>query len=59
MVFDVQASSRSQPLVLLHVEDQQLCVESLSFLALEAYSSDYDQIVLVDFYSVETRRYLG
>lgn len=59
MVFDVQASSCSQPLVLLHVEDQQLGVESLSFLALEADSSDNDQIVLVDFYSVETRRYLG
>ena len=59
VVFHVQASSCSQPLVLLHVEDQNFSVESFALLALETYASDYDQIVLVDFNGVETRRYLG
>lgn len=53
MVFHIQASSCSQPLVLLHVEDKKLSVEPFPFLALETHTADYDEIVLENFYSVK------
>jgi len=52
----VQPSPRSHPVSLLKIVYQQLGIESLPFLTLETYSSDNNQVILIDFDSMKARR---
>lgn len=59
MVLETDSSSPPQPLSLLQIEHQKVCIEPFAFLSFKTYPSHNHHVVLIDLEGMKTRRDLG